>query len=63
MHSQFVLYYKDRADDEGKQEDKESGKEVSFYFRGLTPLVSAQKLYTEFLDSHDYKQLHTHYSK
>jgi len=25
---------------EGKQEDKESGKQANFYFRGLTPFPS-----------------------
>ena len=29
---------KDRGDDGRKQEDKESGKEVNFYFPGRTPL-------------------------
>jgi hypothetical protein len=32
--------HKDREVDEGKQEDKESGKEANFYFRGLTPFLS-----------------------
>ena len=31
---------KDSKDDEGGQEDEESGKEVNSYFPGLTPLLS-----------------------
>ena len=31
--------HKDREVDEGKQEDKESGKEANFYFRGLTTFL------------------------
>jgi hypothetical protein len=30
---------KDREVDEGEQEDKESGKQAKFYFRGLTPFL------------------------
>ena len=32
--------YKDREVDGGEQGDKESGKEVNFYFPGLTPSSS-----------------------
>jgi len=32
--------HKDREVDEGKQEDKESGKQANCYFRGLTPFLS-----------------------
>jgi hypothetical protein len=32
--------HKDREVDEGEQEDKESGKQANFYFRGLTPFLS-----------------------
>jgi hypothetical protein len=31
--------HKDREVDEGKQEDKESGKQANFYFRGLIPFL------------------------
>ena len=33
--------HKDKEVDEGKQEDKESGKQANFYFRGLTPFLAA----------------------
>ena len=32
--------HKDREVGEGEREDKESGKQANFYFRGLTPLLS-----------------------
>ena len=35
--------HKDREVDEGEQEDKESGKQANFYFRGLTPFTFLQE--------------------
>jgi hypothetical protein len=35
--------HKDREVDEGEQEDKESGKQTNFYFRGLTLSLSPMR--------------------
>ena len=40
--------HKDREVGEGEQEDKESGKQANFYFRGLTPLLSHGLTFSAF---------------
>lgn len=41
---------KDREGDVGEQEDNESGKEVNFYFSGLTPFLFSPTGYSVILN-------------